>query len=186
MISSILIKTKRKEGFTLIELLVVIAIIGTLSTIGFIALTQSQQGADDATKVTEMQVLRSAITINYVSQDGLPNITRGSNVSGTLPTTVVCELANVSGSLGTVLADGVENIDWSKFYYCANDGGSTSGTPVADSTRAVIATVEQIDSGHAIFNGASSLNIAAVSGSSAVDCATVTSDKRTLCFEINK
>ena len=115
MISSILIKTKRKEGFTLIELLVVIAIIGTLSTIGFIALTQSQQGANDAVKVSELQTIRSALNLNYINTTAFPvPSTTANKGAGT------CQLGNAAGGLSTALAGKIEGIDWSKYTYCTN------------------------------------------------------------------
>ena len=120
MIQQFLSKCKDKGGFTLIELLVVIAIIGTLSTIGFIALTSSQEGAQDSVKISEVRSIQSAIQI-------------WSAASGTavFPTTTAsagtCEKlsAGFASNTGLQYAIGSEisGIDWDSndYFYCAGD-----------------------------------------------------------------
>lgn len=54
-----------KKGFTLIELLVVIAIIGILASIMVVSLTGARSKANDAKRQSELNQLRTAMTLYY-------------------------------------------------------------------------------------------------------------------------
>ncbi len=54
-------KLNKKLGFTLIELLVVITIIGILSTGAVSVFTTQLQGARDATRISDMKIMESAL-----------------------------------------------------------------------------------------------------------------------------
>ena len=101
------------KGFTLIELLVVIAIIGTLSTIGFIALTSSTDSANDTVKISEMRSLQSAIQIKSATS-GTSKFPGGANACG--------KLDSASNTLDTVLGNETTGIDFGNddYFYCAN------------------------------------------------------------------
>ena len=121
MISSILIKTKRKEGinimnnygFTLIELLVVIAIIGTLSTIGFLALTLASDGADDAKSLAELQQVRSAATVELSKNRKYPIVKTGSTE---------CASIDTHDNLSDIKTQ-LQNVDHTKYWYCSDGTG---------------------------------------------------------------
>ena len=175
-------------GFTLIELLVVIAIIGTLATIGFIALTSSQQGANESVTVSELQTIRSAITINYVSAKGLPEVVGGkgsialktSSSAGVLG----CELADTANSIGTKLAGKVEGIDWSKYVFCADKAGTGDGARTV-----LIGTVAggALDSKHTFLTGSAKDNVPLGNGTVALDCRLKTAPAKTIpCIKIEK
>jgi len=111
------------KGFTLIELLVVIAIIGTLATIGFIALTGSQQGASDAARIAEIRTVQSAITIASANNGGgnkfpVSSGTDGCGLLSTLPTTVTGNLNNI-------------NLTDANYFYCSATG-ATAGAYTSD------------------------------------------------------
>ena len=158
-------------GFTLIELLVVIAIIGTLSTIGFIALTASQQGADDAVKVSDLRTIRSALEINYISQDAFP-ASPGACVTGS------------TGALATALDGKVENVNWDNIFYCTNTAGrDIAGATVATkkvNTQYVIGTTLS-DASHTVLTSDYDDPVYIRSAANATQCAAavfcLTSDK---------
>ncbi|MYE38595.1 MAG: type II secretion system protein [Candidatus Spechtbacteria bacterium SB0662_bin_43] len=144
MISSILIKTKRKEGinimnnygFTLIELLVVIAIIGTLSTIGFLALSGASDGADDAKRLAELQSIRSAATVELSKNRVYPIVTAGSedcirldgqNTDTTAADHTSKTSATTTGASATPLGSMIgqlTGVDKDNYFYCSDGTGS--------------------------------------------------------------
>ena len=126
MISSILIKTKRKEGFTLIELLVVIAIIGTLSTIGFLALSGASDGADDAKRLAELNNIRTAATTELSRNRAYPIVNSGVAVlaSGSKTTSYACTRLDVPNTALTDLKSHLQGIDGDKYWYCSDKTGT--------------------------------------------------------------
>ncbi|MBI4276328.1 prepilin-type N-terminal cleavage/methylation domain-containing protein [Candidatus Uhrbacteria bacterium] len=60
---------KNFKGFTLIELLVVIAIIGLLSTLAVVSLSSARAKARDATRITAITQLKTALEL-YNSEKG--------------------------------------------------------------------------------------------------------------------
>ncbi len=65
-------KNKAQQGFTLIELLVVIAIIGLLASTIISALSSARKNARDATRVSNLRVLRDALDIYYQDNGAYP------------------------------------------------------------------------------------------------------------------
>jgi len=63
---------KIKKGFTLVELLVVIAIIGLLSTMAVIALNSARSKGRDATRVSDIRQVMSALELYYDDNSGYP------------------------------------------------------------------------------------------------------------------
>jgi len=59
----------QKQGFTLIELLVVIAIIGILSSIGLVALANSQARARDAKRRADLNTLTRILAGEYLNSN---------------------------------------------------------------------------------------------------------------------
>ena len=133
-------------GFTLIELLVVIAIIGTLATIGFIALTGSQQGASDAARIAEIRTVQSAITIASANNGGgnkfpVSSGTDGCGLLSTLPTTVTGNLNNI-------------NLSDTNYFYCSATGTAGAYTSdwyvlgavgISNESHAVLTSTSEID-----------------------------------------
>jgi len=112
------------KGFTLIELLVVIAIIGTLSTIGFLALTGANDGADDAKRLAELQSIRSAATVELSKSRVYPIVDTGGEECVRLDG----QLTDGSGAstLSASVADMAKQIsgaDLANYYYCSDAGG---------------------------------------------------------------
>ncbi len=58
---------KNRKGFTLVELLVVIAIIGLLSTLAVISLNSAREKARDATRISDVRQLQTAMELWFDS-----------------------------------------------------------------------------------------------------------------------
>jgi len=65
------------KGFTLIELLVVISIIGLLAAAGLAVFTSAQKRARDATRVSHMKDLQSALAQYYLAENTYPTTSGG-------------------------------------------------------------------------------------------------------------
>ena len=63
---------KHRHGFTLIELLVVMTIIGLLSTIATVNYSSSRMKARNATRLADMDSIRTALELYYATNDGYP------------------------------------------------------------------------------------------------------------------
>ena len=61
-----------KKGFTLIELLVVIAIIALLSTLAVVSLNNARAKARDATRVSDIKQMQTALELYFADQQGYP------------------------------------------------------------------------------------------------------------------
>ncbi len=79
---------KARKGFTLIELLVVIAIIGLLSTLAVVALNSARQKGRDASRLTTMKQLQTALELYFNDRNAYPiqtaNLVLGGSSSNCL------------------------------------------------------------------------------------------------------
>lgn len=66
-------KTYSRSGFTLIELLIVVAVIGLLTTISIIVLNSARIRSRDARRVSDIQVIRSALEQHWLENAAYPN-----------------------------------------------------------------------------------------------------------------
>jgi prepilin-type N-terminal cleavage/methylation domain-containing protein len=72
---------KQKSAFTLIELLVVIAIIGLLSTLSVVALSNARARARDATRLSDVKQIQSALNLYWQAAGVYPdNIVTGDPI----------------------------------------------------------------------------------------------------------
>jgi len=115
-----------KKGFTLIELLVVIAIIGILASIMVVSLTNAQKKARDAKRQSELNQMRTALTLYaddnneaYPTVDGDTCSDVGAGCVGPTATsifdTVVADNPVVPEYMATALAQ-VGNPVYAYFY----------------------------------------------------------------------
>lgn len=68
-----------KRGFTLIELLVVIAIIGVLSSVVMASLNTARIKARDASRISQLGQIRSALELYYLDNGSYPPTGCGHN-----------------------------------------------------------------------------------------------------------
>ena len=66
-------KPHPRSGFTLIELLIVVAVIGLLTTISIIVLNSARIRSRDAKRVSDIQVVRSALEQHWLENAAYPN-----------------------------------------------------------------------------------------------------------------
>ncbi|MFQ6100197.1 MAG: type II secretion system protein [Anaerolineae bacterium] len=110
---------KSERGFTLIELLVVIAILAVLFGLTALALTNVGQGAQDAAKDAEKDVVQTAIDV-YMAVNNADSIT-----------------ANATGPADKVGPDSSDDFSpymrrESKYYYCWSSSGRLTQFETAD------------------------------------------------------
>ncbi len=75
------LRLSTKSGFTLIELLVVIAIIGILATLTILSLNSAKQKARDATRLSDIRQMQTALELYYNDAGGYPTqITPGQSL----------------------------------------------------------------------------------------------------------
>ena len=67
------ITISKEKGFTLIELLVVIAIIGILAALVTASISESRAKARDATRISQMQEVETALELYYLEFDRYPS-----------------------------------------------------------------------------------------------------------------
>jgi type II secretion system protein G len=68
---------KQRKGFTLIELLVVIAIIGLLASIVLVSLNSARKKARDASRITSLKQLQTAVEFYYDDNGQYPQPCQG-------------------------------------------------------------------------------------------------------------
>lgn len=126
----------KKKGFTLIELLVVIAIIGILATIGLVALNGAREKARDATRKSDLSMLKTALILYSDDEDStypIPDsaLTCASDTAG--QALDGCVFNTTSGNnpvydqyLSTALEDPVSGRTYN-YTVCDSTGGVTMG-----------------------------------------------------------
>jgi prepilin-type N-terminal cleavage/methylation domain-containing protein len=85
-----------QRGFTMIELLVVIAIIGLLSAVVLTALDEARKRARDATRLSDLRQMQTALALYYNENGEYPNykaFTADSDPCGTNWCTLETDLA---------------------------------------------------------------------------------------------
>lgn len=106
---------KYKKGFTLIELLIVVAIISLLATLAFIGLTQAQQRARDAKRISDAASLQRAIELYRIDNGVCPFLSAGAiDTWG--------ELENVLLPYISILPTDPNHVGGSFYFYLVNAG----------------------------------------------------------------
>ena len=111
----------RAKGFTLIELLVVIAIIGVLATIVLASLNSARTKGQDATRISDVKSLETALELYYNDHNTYPQSPVGNGDVFLNDATLNAALVPtyLSGMPAILVAD-------SAHYYGVGNGGGTN------------------------------------------------------------
>ena len=92
----------RAKGFTLVELMIVIAIIGLLATASVLALGGARQHARDAKRISDVQVLRSALEQYWLTNASYPSASSPIVVGDTNATVLTSNGFEATPGTGTL------------------------------------------------------------------------------------
>lgn len=137
-------KMKKTKGFTLIEILIVVSIIGLLASVVLVGLGGFRSRGRDTRRITDLRALQNGLEVYYAR-----NVVYPDNLSQLISSTYgITKLPKDPGS----------NSD---YYY-----GYSS-----DHQTYIIAAKLEADSGDAIYNDSTELNVSGYSGNPPPGCA---------------
>jgi type II secretion system protein G len=119
-------KLQSRSGFTLIELLIVIAVIGLLSTISIIVLNSARVRSRDARRVSDIQVIRSALEQHWLENAAYPSNSTPINL-GAASAVVLTSNGFQTTPTGAVYLPKVPTGPSANEYYIYNSSSPTVG-----------------------------------------------------------